>query len=319
MNISIVTPIYNEEQNISRYFEAIKNLKYSKHDFELIFVDDGSRDSSLKILHDIKDSSDLNISIIELGKNLGRAIAREEGAKAAKYEQVLFLDCKCEIFPDALEKFKEKNYSIVKAHIPQKEDHIFDKFFLLIRNKVYRKNFKKDFPDTYINKENFDQMAKGTTALFCDKETFLSSQPDNNHDIRGNDDIKLLWNIVQKKNILSTSDIKAYYNTRKGLADNVRHIFNRGHTFVDYYHKPGRRYFHLINFSILALIGIIFLLINGISLKELALTLFCLNTILAIYLSKSIQDFLIAFIMFPFFGTIFFAGVLKKIISKIWA
>lgn len=319
MKISIVTPVYNEEKNIHRYFEAIKKLQYSKNDFELIFVDDGSKDSSVKMLHELRTNYSLNIRIIEFKQNKGRAIAREEGAKKAKYENILFLDCKCEIFPEALEKFKEKKCDAIKCDIHLKGDNVFDKFFLLIRNKIYKENFGKNFPDTYITKENFDQMAKGTTALFCDKTTFLNSQPDNKHDVRGNDDIKLLWKIVQKKNILSTCDIKAYYNTRPSLKENIKHIFNRGHTFVDYYHKPGRRYFYLINFSLIVFIAILFLVTRGFYIKEIAMALLIFNTILAICLSKNIKDFFIAFTLLPFLGTIFFAGVVKKVISKIWA
>lgn len=319
MKVSIVTPIYNEEKNIVRYFEAIKKLKYPRDDFQLIFVNDGSGDSSVKMLREIKANSALNIVIIEFEKNCGRAIAREEGAKKAKYENILFLDCKCEIFPDALGKFKEKKYDVVKCDIPQKSDNNFDRFFLLIRNKVYKKNFGKNFSDTYITRENFDQMAKGTTALFCDKTTFLNSQPDNKHDVRGSDDIKLLWEIVQKKNILTTCDIKAYYNTRPSIKENIKHIFNRGHTFVDYYYKPGRRCFYLINLSLFIFAAIIIFIIQGLYLKEIALTLLTFNTILALYLAQNIKDFFISFTMFPFLGTIFFTGVIKKVISKIWA
>lgn len=318
MKISIVTPVYNEDQNIHRYFEAIKKMEYPKDDLELIFVNDASKDTSLKMLEEIGEKSDYNIRIINFEKNYGRAIAREEGAKAAKYEQIFFLDCKCEIFHDALQKFKEKKYEMINCQILQKDNHIFDKFFLMIRRKVYGMNFKKNLPDAYITKENFNHMPKGTTALFCDKTTFLNSQPDNKHDQLGSDDTKLLWNIIQKKNILKTSDIKVWYNTRKSLKDNIFHIFDRGNKFVDYYHSPGKRYFNLINFSILVFPAIAYLLVKGLFIKELILIFLTLDGILAIYLARDIKDFFIAFTLFPFFGTIFFAGVLKKVISKIW-
>lgn len=317
MKISIITPVYNEEVNIPRYFNALKEIDYPKSDIELIFIDDCSRDSSLEMLKSIKNNADFDIRIIEFKKNLGRAIAREEAAKIARYEQIFFLDCKCEIFPDALKVFRTKKCEVVNCNIVQKENHIFDKFFLLIRNKVYRKNFGKSFHDAWIAEENFDRMAKGTTAFFCDKTTFLNSQSDNKHDVRGNDDIKLLWNIVKKKKILATGDIKAYYNTRKSLEANIKHLFNRGHTFVDYYHRPGRRYFHLINLSLLVFTGIFVMAVKGLYLKELALSLLAINALISLYLAKKIPDFFIAFTMFPFVGTIFFAGVLKKVISKI--
>jgi glycosyltransferase involved in cell wall biosynthesis len=38
--ISIITPVYNEEKNLHTYFDAIKNLDYSKEDFEIIFIND---------------------------------------------------------------------------------------------------------------------------------------------------------------------------------------------------------------------------------------------------------------------------------------
>ena len=52
--ISIVVPVYNEEENIEHFYEEIcKTMQPLGYNFELLFVDDGSKDSSILILEDV--------------------------------------------------------------------------------------------------------------------------------------------------------------------------------------------------------------------------------------------------------------------------
>ena len=53
VDLSIVVPIHNEENNIAKLFEEIVTAIKTDYSFEVLFVDDGSNDSSLKILKDL--------------------------------------------------------------------------------------------------------------------------------------------------------------------------------------------------------------------------------------------------------------------------
>ena len=78
MTLSIIVPVYNEEQNIDLLYEAIlKSLKDVKRPWELILVDDGSRDNSLEKLRALVDQG-------HLGRKSGQGFYAWKGGKALK-------------------------------------------------------------------------------------------------------------------------------------------------------------------------------------------------------------------------------------------
>ena len=91
-NITIVIPIYNEELSINPLYDEIKSViddNFNEH--EIIFIDDGSSDSSFKIINNIA-SNDINVTIIKLNRNYGKSDALNEGFKIAKYDYIVTLD-----------------------------------------------------------------------------------------------------------------------------------------------------------------------------------------------------------------------------------
>ena len=91
-NITIIIPIYNEELSINPLYDEIKSViddNFNK--YEIIFVDDGSNDSSFKIINNIA-SSDINVTVIKLNRNYGKSDALSEGFKIAKYDYIVTLD-----------------------------------------------------------------------------------------------------------------------------------------------------------------------------------------------------------------------------------
>tara|TARA_B100001175_G_scaffold43117_1_gene32401 strand:+ start:204 stop:1136 length:933 start_codon:yes stop_codon:yes gene_type:complete len=91
-NISIIVPIYNEELSINSLYEEIKkNVLDTFNQYEIIFIDDGSNDTSYKIIHKLA-SNDSNIIAIKLNRNYGKSDALNEGFKLAQYEYVATLD-----------------------------------------------------------------------------------------------------------------------------------------------------------------------------------------------------------------------------------
>lgn len=87
--VSIVVPVYNSEKFILDTIDTVEKQSYKN--WELIFVDDCSKDNSTKIIKErIKD--DKKIKLIELKKNSGAANARNVGIDESKGSYIAFLD-----------------------------------------------------------------------------------------------------------------------------------------------------------------------------------------------------------------------------------
>jgi len=92
MKVSVVIPIYNEEQNIEILYEKLKDaLNDQPFSYELLFVDDGSNDNSLNILKDIQ-KSDKNVIVISFRKNFGQTAAFSAGFDYASGDVVVTID-----------------------------------------------------------------------------------------------------------------------------------------------------------------------------------------------------------------------------------
>ncbi len=101
--ISIIIPIFNGEKYIKRCFDSI--WEQTEKNFEIIAVDDGSKDSSLDILLEIaKDHSNLKVIHTE---NFGVCHARNTGIENAEGEYITFVDVDDTLNPLALEKLLE--------------------------------------------------------------------------------------------------------------------------------------------------------------------------------------------------------------------
>jgi len=91
MMISLVIPVYNEEKIIKDTILAVKNyMRDNFADHEVIFVDDGSKDGTLKIAEGLSGE---NIKIISYEKNKGKGGAVRTGMLAAAGDMIFYTDC----------------------------------------------------------------------------------------------------------------------------------------------------------------------------------------------------------------------------------
>jgi len=96
--LSIIVPVYNEENTIQLILHKLNALPVPK---EIIVVDDGSRDSTLKKINDIRKEISV-IKVISLGENRGKGQAVREGIKIAGGEVVAIQDADLEYHPQDL-------------------------------------------------------------------------------------------------------------------------------------------------------------------------------------------------------------------------
>lgn len=116
--ISIVVPVYNEEVNIRHFYEAIVTvMEPLPYTFELIFVDDGSTDSSREILHAL-EREDERVQPIFLARNSGHQLALTCGLDYADGDAVIMMDGDMqhppEMIPTLLAEW-ENGYEVVQT------------------------------------------------------------------------------------------------------------------------------------------------------------------------------------------------------------
>ena len=105
--LSIIIPVYNAEAHIRRCIDSIHQQEFSTGSFEIILINDGSKDKSLDI---IKKVAETDLSIILINKNNeGPGIARNYGIKKARGQYLLFLDSDDFFETDSLKEILQKS------------------------------------------------------------------------------------------------------------------------------------------------------------------------------------------------------------------
>ena len=102
--ISVIIPVYNAELYLKRCIDSVLNQSFKS--FEIIAIDDGSKDSSFKILSGYQQFSP-NIRILSR-ENKGAAYTRNEGIELAKGEFIMFIDSDDYIKSDYLQVFYDE-------------------------------------------------------------------------------------------------------------------------------------------------------------------------------------------------------------------
>ena len=107
--ISIVIPVHNEEQNIPLVYEAVREaLKDAPaHDYEFIFVDDGSGDGSVAAMERLA-GTDPRVKILEFVRNFGKEMATTAGIEAAGGDAVILIDADLQHPPSLIAEFIQK-------------------------------------------------------------------------------------------------------------------------------------------------------------------------------------------------------------------
>lgn len=93
MNLSLIIPVHNEQENLPLLFKAIyAAMKPLKKKWEVIFVDDGSRDDSLSVLKVAASKDPVHVRVITFRRNFGQTAAIAAGIDYAQGEIIVLLD-----------------------------------------------------------------------------------------------------------------------------------------------------------------------------------------------------------------------------------
>ncbi len=106
--ISVIIPMYNEEDNVCHVYEAVKKAtRKLSYKFEYLFINDGSNDKTTERLIELAQS-DSQVVPIELARNFGKEIALTAGLHASKGDAAIMLDADMQHPPDHIPEFIQK-------------------------------------------------------------------------------------------------------------------------------------------------------------------------------------------------------------------
>jgi glycosyltransferase involved in cell wall biosynthesis len=144
MDISIIVPLYNEEESIPHLIEWIERVM-SEHGYsgEIIMVNDGSNDSSWEVIENLAKKNE-NIRGISFQRNYGKSAALHCGFQAAQGDIVITMDADLQDSPDEIPELyrmiKDENYDLVSGWKKKRYDNTFTKN---IPSKIYNATARK--------------------------------------------------------------------------------------------------------------------------------------------------------------------------------
>jgi dolichol-phosphate mannosyltransferase len=147
---SVVVPVYNEELVIQETYKRLKAVMDGLNKpYELIFVNDGSRDATAKIARSICDS-DSNVKFLDFSKNFGHQIAITAGMDYSSGDAVVVIDADLqdppEIIPEMIKKWQEGYEVVFGKRIKRQGETFFKKLTAKIFYRFLKSMTEVDIP-----------------------------------------------------------------------------------------------------------------------------------------------------------------------------
>lgn len=178
LNISIIIPCYNEEGNIHKVYHNIKgHMPEEVNSYELIFVNDGSTDSTGEKIEQLRQL-DSHVKLITLEKNSGYGGSIRAGFCTAQYSYVFYIDGDSQYdFLDAermLELMLQGNLDVVAPYREKREDKLYRKIVSRIGNFFCKAVFRINHRDIGCGFKLLKKEALGNMKLKCNSAVLFS-------------------------------------------------------------------------------------------------------------------------------------------------
>jgi len=159
--ISVVVPIYNEEELVVRFHEAVASaMESARTQWEVVYVNDGSTDSSLDLLRGLQ-SLDPHVVVVELSRNWGHMGAISAGLQTAHGDAVILMDGDFqdppEILPRLIEAWRDGGEVVVAVRRSRQERRkVLAKLFPLFYRVL---GTLSDYPNKVVFYDRQDRLA----------------------------------------------------------------------------------------------------------------------------------------------------------------
>lgn len=127
MDISVIVPLYNEEESLPELYAWIQRvMKANGFTYEVIFVNDGSKDKSWDVIEDLHRKDAEHVHAIKFRRNYGKSPALYCGFKAAKGDVVITMDADLQDSPDEIPELyrmiMDEKYDLVSGYKQKRYD-----------------------------------------------------------------------------------------------------------------------------------------------------------------------------------------------------
>ena len=150
--ISIVVPCYNEQEVINLFYKEIQKIKmeFSDVKFEIIFVNDGSKDKTLELMRELSKNGD--VRYISFSRNFGKEAAMYAGLEASTGDYVAIMDADLQDPPVLLKEMYEilesgEYDSVATRRVTRKGEPVIRSFFARLYYKIINKISKTEIVD----------------------------------------------------------------------------------------------------------------------------------------------------------------------------
>jgi dolichol-phosphate mannosyltransferase len=241
--VSIVIPVYNEEENIPMLYQRLDNISgRSEHTFEFIFVDDGSSDNSFRLIQELSLKDD-RVKVIKFSRNFGSHAGCLAGLMHSQGDASAFLSADLQEPPELILRLIEQwenGHEVVIGKREEKGDStgIFQKFYYFLVRKYALKNMPE----------------KGTDVFLIDKKVVsaVTDMKEKNTSIFG----LILWSGFRQAFVPYKRETRLKGTSKWSIAKKIKLFID---TFVSFSYFPIR----IISFGgiIIAFTGILYALV----------------------------------------------------------
>ena len=221
--ISIVIPIYNEQEGIPELYNRLReSVEKISSDYEMIFVNDGSKDNSLAELIRLSQQ-DSRVFYIQFSRNFGHQIAVTAGLDRCKGQSVVIIDGDLqdppELIVDLYNKYKEGFDVVYAARRKRKGEGLFKKITAKLFYRIMKRITSIDIP---LDTGDFRLMDQKVVA-------YLKQMPEQNKFLRG----QIAWPGFRQTQVLFERDERKHGKSGYPLSKMLRFALDGITSFSD--------------------------------------------------------------------------------------
>ncbi|QCE32695.1 glycosyltransferase family 2 protein [Acetobacteraceae bacterium] len=140
--ITLIVPVFNEEESIEAFCDAVETLSLTDYEFHILFIDDGSSDRTVEIIRQLQKTRK-HIRLISFTRNFGKEAALFAGLKEAKGDAVIPIDVDLQdpisVIPEFIKEWENGADVVLGKRRSRDGDGLFKRLFAAMFYKLHHK------------------------------------------------------------------------------------------------------------------------------------------------------------------------------------